>query len=169
MTNLMDIYHKIGGILNPADLDRLVRDLHEARQELARAKDDVTSIEVSIAASPVGWALEAARERADIAKSDLEEIDTKLREVALDVYQQTQDAKPLGSRVVQIKLYTTVDYDDADALEHARLHLPTCVKLDARKFKKLAPDLGLDFVTVGKEPRATVARDLSQFLKEGDN
>jgi ABC-type transporter Mla subunit MlaD len=166
MTNLLDIYRKIGGIINPDDLDDLVRQLHAKRQELARAKDDIQSTEVSIAASDLGRALEAAKERAGVAKSDLDELDAKLRQVALDVYQRTQDAKPFGDRRVQIKQYTTVDYDPDTALDYARQHLRAAVKLDKRKFDRLSKDLELDFVTIEQEPRATIARDLSQFLED---
>lgn len=64
---------------------------------------------------------------------------------------------------VTIKEYTTLDYDEGKAMEHARQHLPNCIKLDAVAFKKAAPALSLPFVTVGSDHKATVKRDLSEY------
>jgi len=71
---------------------------------------------------------------------------------------------------VKIKLYTVVEYDVKEAEQWAKENAPYMLLLNHHAFEKAAKvNLTGMVATVKKEPRATIARDLSQYLpSEGE-
>jgi hypothetical protein len=112
------------------------------------------------------WQMVGARQRSlNQAKDKQADAETEVRKEALAAYEETGDKKPHPA--VPIKMYTVLEYEEANALDYAREHLPKALKLVKRTFEKAAKVLELDFVTVTQEPRATIARDLSEYLPVG--
>ena len=149
-------------------LDEMVRKLAEARAELATHKTEKAKLEDRITAEIVEkYGDEGARLNELIAAAQQAEIaaDEALRAAAVAQYEATQDKRPHPA--VTVKVYTTLSYEEADALEYCQKHLPKALKLDRREFEKVARAAEPVFVTFVVEPKATVATDLSAYVGEG--
>lgn len=86
-----------------------------------------------------------------------------LRVATVQAYEETGNKTPaLG---VGIRELTKYDYDSGKALQWAKSH-DMALKLDDTAFKKIIKADTPDFVTVTKEVTATIATDLSEYLKE---
>lgn len=149
-------------------MDALVRHLAQMRSEYEEARSRVQAAKEAIAASKLGCDLAEAEENVRVLAEFVEGAEQSVRNVALLEYQVDGNTDPHAA--VKIKLYTVLDYEAAEALRYCREHLPQALKLDKRSFETAAKALVLDFVQIDKEPRATIARDLSVFLTvtEGD-
>jgi len=145
-------------------------DKEVSRLAFCRAREEqcqklVGIIEADIAASKPGQELAGAKEALAAAKENTLAADQGVRTSALQVYAETQDKKPHPA--VPIKIYTVLQYEQQDAIEYAREHLPTALKLNTSTFEKVAKVVPLDFVTISEEPRATIARDLTAYMPRG--
>ena len=145
--------------------------MKDAVEKLARARCIVAEYEATLVeaeeelhATPEWAAADQALQDIRQAKVEQANVETEVRERALGIYEETGDKAPHPA--VTIKMYTVLDYEDADAFDYAREHLPKALKLDKRTFEKAAKILELDFVVIRQEPRATIARDLSGYLPE---
>ena len=89
-----------------------------------------------------------------------------IRVAALDHYTATGETRP--TRGVQIKLYGTVAYDPAYALDYAKREAPMFLSLDTKSWERAVKAMPAppDFVTIGQEPRVTLATDLSEYLED---
>lgn len=144
-----------------------VEELHRARTLEAEYKAKLDAIKADIEAEierRFGAVKRLAEESLAVAKADVADCDALVRKLAVERFEATGEKHYPG---VDIAEYTTVYYDDTEALEWAR-ETGLALKLDKSKFKKYAPDL--PFVEVRKEPRARVASDLSKALnlQEGE-
>lgn len=63
----------------------------------------------------------------------------------------------------EVKLFTKLDYPKDKAFEWAK-ESGLALTLDAKAFEKIAAATPLPFVTETKEPRVTIASDLSAFV-----
>jgi len=157
---------------NQPTLDQLVEQLAQARADLERAVTDDASLELKIEtaiAKQFGSKIADAKLACADASMLVDDLTAQVRQAALAAFEQTGDKKP--NAAVQIKEYVLITYEDAAALEFCRKVAPNALKLDRRAFEKIAK-LGIeaggqfapDFVTVTKEPRASIASDLSPWL-----
>ena len=121
--------------------------------------------EAKLQDSPLWRQWELASGDFKTAKANVLSDEAMVREQALGIYKETGDKHP--HPCIAIKMYTVLDYDDGTALDYARVYIPRAVKLVKSTFEKAAKVLELDFVVVRQEPRATIARDLSEYLPEG--
>jgi hypothetical protein len=87
----------------------------------------------------------------------------QLRISVLGNYRATKEKNPAEG--VAIREMTKYDYEPAKALLWAKEH-NLALKLDDSAFKKIIKADTPDFVTVTIEPQATIATDLSEYLKE---
>jgi len=145
-------------------MNDLITRLAQARSIHAQYKTELGELEQEIqevVQERYGHKLERRRSLLSTAKDDLDDAETLVRQAALDNYAREGTKKPHAA--VQIKLYTVLDYDPGEAI---KLALPGTLKLDKKAFEKVAKVMPIDFVTIGKEPRATVAKDLSRFKSE---
>ena len=86
------------------------------------------------------------------------EEEAKLRALTLQAYEQTGNKAPaLG---VSVKIFQTLDYDPKEALKWAMAH-QIALSLDKKSFETFAKATPLEFVTIGEEPRAQIATELS--------
>ena len=143
-----------------------VAHLAHIRQVVAEREDTVAGMETALHASPLWERLEEGRLNLRQARLTQTDAETEVRKQALGIYEETGDKHPHPA--VPIKMYTVLDYDDGEALDYAREHLSKALKLIKRTFEKAAKVLELDFVTIRQEPRATIRRDLSEYLPTGE-
>lgn len=131
--------------------DRVTR-LAKARARLAEVKDAVSGARYIWEQKHTDLLLNEAA-----AISELAAADQALRQAVVVWFTLTGETKPTtGVEVVQ---KTVLKYEDAPALEWAK-GAGVALKLDAKTFEKIAPTLGLPFVTVSKEPSVRVATTL---------
>jgi hypothetical protein len=109
-------------------------------------------------------------ENADLltAKSEtaakLAEHEAQVRAMALVVFEQTGEKKPVEG--VSVVIRTTYTYDADAAMAWASEHMPQLVKrtLDAKAFDKIAAAGGYSGATKIETPAAQISTDLSAFL-----
>ena len=147
-----------------ADLDYLVRELHRERKQVDSVKRELAQIETLIHRHFPELA--KARIRLKIAEDQAKELDAQLRLDALEQYERGDGGKSDLHPAIKIKEYTVLDYDAGAAVDYCREHLPNALKLDKRPFEAVAKVAELDFVTISKEARATIATDLSKHLED---
>jgi len=105
------------------------------------------------------------------AKSKVAEDESVVRTTALAMF-DGEDKHPHPA--VTIKVYTAVDYNDADAIALARDVIPGALRIDKSAFEKAVKGLaGMDIegvsdkvnavVVIRDDPRATIARDLGGY------
>lgn len=141
-----------------------IKNLACSREIAAKRAVELKEAETKLVASPLWQQWESARVNLQIAKGNVLSNEADVRERALGIYEEVGDKIPHPA--VTIKMYTVLNYEDLNALDYAREHLPKALKLDKRTFETAAKVLNLDFVTIQQEPRATIARDLSGYLPE---
>lgn len=165
MSNLMGrIKSSFEATLSGKTLDELMVELARARQLQHDAKAAQKQLDADIAAKFKTQLAETAA-KVERANALAEEAERLARERAIVEFNAGQGRKPHANII--IKRYTVLQYDDDEALDYSREHLPSAVKLDKRAFEKVAKVINLDFVRVKEEDRVTVSRDLSALLEEG--
>jgi len=142
----------------------IVERLAYSREIAAERAVQLKEAETKLQASPLWRQWELASGDLKAAKSNVAQDEEDARRVAMEIFIETDDRAPHPA--IKIKDFTVLDYEDADAFDYAREHLPKALKLDERTFEKAAKILELDFVVIRQEPRATIARDLSGYLPE---
>lgn len=130
----------------------LLRDLQDLREEEQLALEQIKLIEATIEdqIKPFREALANIREN----KSRAEEA---VRAEALEAFRFTGKKKLPGG--VGIREKTTINYDVKRALGFAK-EKDMFLALDSKAFEKAAPNLGLDWVEVSKEPQATLPKEI---------
>lgn len=92
------------------------------------------------------------------AASVVTEAEGILRELTLKAYADTGNKAPAPG--VGIREVTKLEYDEKVAFTYAKEHL-LFLQLNKTAFEKFAKDEEPDFVTIIKEPQATIATDLT--------
>ena len=100
---------------------------------------------------------EAIIREALFTEQAVKEAEHRLRELTLEVYAQTGNKAPVKG--VGIREVTKLEYDAKVAYNWAIEH-KMALTLDKKMFEKIAQTTPLDFVTVRKEPIATIATQL---------
>ncbi len=117
--------------------------------------------------SKVDWELAhtnliANREKATVA---LLEAETTLKQMAVDLYDQTQNRRPAPG--LEVKLFQVLEYPQKEALAWG-LKTGLGVKLDKDAFDKIAKVSPMSFVSIRMEPRCQIAEDLGKALANGE-
>lgn len=144
------------------DLNLLVKDVAHLRQQHeaaaqkvrdAKQRWDDENADIVLSARNLGDALTFAEKN--------------LRDRAIAEFKATGDKAPCEG--VAINMFRRIDYDPQQALGWALDH-KLCLNLDKRAFEKTAKATGanggLSFVHITEEPQATIATDLSQYVKD---
>ena len=137
------------------------------RSVVAERKVLLIEAEAELHASPLWQQVEARRGSLNQAKSKQADAEIAVRQEAMAVFAETGNKAPHPA--IKIKVYTVLEYRDEDAIDYAREHLPEALKLDRRIFIRAAKAVAMNFVAILSEPRATIARDLSEYLPRGDD
>ncbi len=98
------------------------------------------------------------------AGADVAVDEATLRELTLQAYQETGNKTPVEG--VGIREMTKIEYDPKEALKWAMQH-QIALSLDKKTFEGFAKTTPLDFVSITKEPQATIAVNL--VVKEAKN
>jgi len=104
----------------------------------------------------------ASRESVKTAADVMLEVEARLRQYALSVYETRGNKTPFPG--VAIRSMTRLQYDAAEALKWARHH-DVALSLDKGTFEKIAKVTPPEFVEIIVEPQATIATDLVAALK----
>ena len=133
-----------------------IRLLHKIRQQRA-------TIGAEIKQSREVWELEMADAFSDMHALDhaIAQTEEQLKTERVRTYNGEDKGKVFG---VGIREETKLDYSDDDAYKWAVAH-QMALKLDKRGFEKIAKVDTPDFVTITTEPQATIAQDLSEYVK----
>ena len=101
------------------------------------------------------------------SKTLVETIERQLRIRAVEVYEST--GKKQVAPGIAIRIEKVVAYDPAAALTWAKAH-GLALTLDAAAFEKIAIASGvpIEGVKVSEQPKATIARDLSEAVALAD-
>jgi len=134
------------------------------RKVEAENRAEVAAAQAELETSGAWIYLEQQRGYLGTARADVADAEAEARKQAMIVFAETGSKEPHPA--VKIKMYAILEYNDKDAIDYAREHLPEALKLDKRTFKKAAQAIAMDFVAILQEPRATIARDLSGYLPE---
>jgi hypothetical protein len=139
-----------------ADLRRLVQDLE---MQLKNAQDILDKI-------PEFAVVENLKRKLTGTKTVLLEDETTARQTAVSIYRDYQDEAPLPG--VVIKHFKVARYDPVTAEAWACTNAPTLFVFDTKAFEKVGPKLPGAPILVEDEPRAQLARDLSEYTTEED-
>ena len=145
-----------------SDLNELVVALAETRNQISVLKEELEGVRATIDAE-FGAALDTLMTAIGEERKNEETLLENLRRAAVVSFAETGDKHP--HEAVTVKEYTVVHYDDAEAFDYCLAHLPGALTMSNSKFEKVAKVAGLDFVVLGTEARATIARDLSGYLE----
>lgn len=96
------------------------------------------------------------------ANSQLEE-ETKLREMALVLYQEFKEKHLISG--VEIKIFENLIYEPGKALAWAK-EKGLALKLDQKLFEKFAKAEKPDFVEIKEIPQAHIAKDLEKIFEK---
>ena len=144
-------------------VENLVLDLARAREEKEYTKERIGRLQAEIALTPLGEQLQSAMDCLAAAEETVATADSTLRKATLDGYHRTHEKRP--HKAVTVKIYTVLEYDAEAAIMEAIEHFRWTLKLDKRKFDRIAKDADFAFVTKRVDPRVSVARDLSFYLE----
>jgi hypothetical protein len=145
------------------ELARAVEYLASCRHELDTMKQITAELHEMLLGTDLGSRYMQAQEDLEGSKCVVEEAENAVRYLALSIFSETTERRPHGA--VLVKHYTVPTIKDEDELfQHVRVHVPQCVKLDKREVKKVAKVIPLPGVEIVDEYRATIQRDLSDWL-----
>ena len=144
-------------------------EIREQALVVAEAREELNGAVAVLAASQVAWESEtkAFHEAVADAKKITLEAETKLRDIALAAYLESQDKRPGPG--VEIKVGTKLTYEPDEAFAWAKEH-GLALMLNVRSFEALAKANPIPCVTSKPEPKTTLATDMRKALeiKEGN-
>ena len=146
-------------------MQELIERLAQARQIEMQYDDELEALESEIEAlikERYDSELRRVQLLRETAKADVADAEARVRAAALDAFAETGDKRPHPA--VGIREMTRLYYYDSDAFSYCVEHLTTALKMDRRKFEKVAKAAELEFVDILKEPQATIARDLRAYV-----
>lgn len=144
-------------------LDELIGQLAAARASLETLKFLADCWQDALEKTHEWQALQGVRETLAEARNHAEDLAEQARVMALLRYEEGGDRHPHPA--VTIKLFDVVRYDPEEARRYCVDHLPAALNLDKARFERAAKVLGLDFVTIEKEPRAQIATQLPRVVR----
>jgi len=136
---------------------------------VARARDNKVSLDELKKRRLNEWEETNAALLSDIANNTafLTEAENRLREITLQAYNETGNKQPAEG--VGIREVTEIRYDHREAFAWAIKHT-VALQLNEKEFEGIAksktPPLDLDFVVMVVVGKATIATDLSKYIKE---
>jgi hypothetical protein len=145
------------------EYNELLAKLAAQRLTLATAKEMKGAMVKAFEETPSYQAIQGNIASATNQISDLE---NELRGLALADYKATGSKKPHPG--VGIRVSTKLVYDPAVALDWAKTNVPAALVLDTKTFEGFvkASTAPVTFVSIVETPTATIATDLSEYLKE---
>jgi hypothetical protein len=146
-----------------SEYTELLAKLAAQRLTLATAKEMKTAMVKTFEETP---SFQAIQGNIASAANQIDDLTQQLHELALSDFKATGSKKPHPG--VGIRVSTKLAYDPAVALDWAKTNLPAALVLDTKTFEAFvkATTVPVTFVSVTETPSATIATDLSEYLKE---
>jgi len=142
--------------------DRM-RALAVTRAEIAQRRAGLDELRTAVEATPEWRAYNATEEALRSLQDQEGQLYADCREAILAEYAETGNKKPAqGASIRMRKRYV---YDHDETRDWLMRYAPTYLTVDKKRFEKAVPSLAGAPVTIEQEPRATVARDLSEYLR----
>ncbi len=149
------------------DIEAKVKSVAIFRAAAVDHKAKLTLLQTELEQSDVFQQIVTVRKLISTTKTVLTDLENELRTAALYYFQEHEDKKPHPG--VTVKMFGTLRYNTDAMLDWAIEHRHSQVlKLNASAFKKLANAIDVPGVVKAKEPRVTIARDLSKYDGEPD-
>ena len=147
-----------------------LKELAKVRHLQDVALGTMTGLEAIVQATPQ-WKQFQEAKNTQRELSDMQgTLHDQVRELTMAAYQETGEVKPVNG--VHVKEYTVIDYPEPKAFDYCLAELHDALALNRKTFEKVVQALPEErrpeFVTVKKEPRATIAADLSFLLEESN-
>jgi hypothetical protein len=144
------------------EYNELLSKLAAHRLTLATAKEMQGALVKTFEETPSYLAVSANISDATI---QIDELSKQLREIALADYKATGSKKPHPA--MGIRVNTKVVYDPKQAETWAKENLPTAFTFDTKFFEVYVKNVAdVPCATIKQVPTATIATDLSEYLKE---
>ena len=145
-------------------LQDALRELAWARKQHEIAKGYANAHQVQVEAmTAYKWLIEA-KKQVSVLENAIGDAESRVRVLALAEHALTGEYKPAEG--VQVNLFSKVVYEHEDAWAWCAEHALKYLVLETKGFEKAAPvlrDLGAP-VQIEKEPRVSIATDLSAWL-----
>ena len=141
-------------------------ELQETLAALAKARIDAEASKAELATAKAIFERNNAR-TINTARNDasrVEELDAKVRALALVAYTESKDTKPAPGISIGLNKKIALIYDAKRALAWAR-ETNMAITLDVKAFEEIAKAANLEFVTKAEveTQRITIASDLTKF------
>ena len=154
----------ISEAFNPPTLTDQLRELAEARVRLSECQvaESVCGEAARETSEWQVWQQALARRREQ--ENSIANLESDVRVRACEAFGETGIAKPAEG--ISIRLFTTLAYDLTAVTNWCRGIMPGLLMLDTKRFERMAREDLLPGapVEIIKEPRATIATDLSAYL-----
>lgn len=143
-------------------LVELAKDVAELRQDVEFAKGKAFSASQVMAETEEGKSFQLCTEELAKEKEALSEAETSLKTAVLEVYEETEERKPIDK--VEVKIFESLKSDPLADLAWCRANAPTLLIVDKKAYAKTAVAIGAP-VHVIKTAKCTIAKDLSSYLE----
>lgn len=143
-------------------LEASLRELAHVRQQYAETLANCNQIMEQISQTELGQLHEREEQRADELRSKRTQVEKKIREELVRIYEQSGDKSPAHGGGIRVR--RLLSYDAQEACDWCRANAPALLTLDAKRFDQVAEVLGAP-VELVEEPQATISRDLSDWLE----
>jgi hypothetical protein len=148
-----------------SEYTELLAKLAAQRLTLATAKEMKTAMVKTFEETP---SFQAIQNNITAATAQVDELSVQLRELAIHDYWTTGSKKPHPA--MGIRVTTVLEYGPSEAEDWARINLPAALTLNKSVFETYAKTMAkvnpVPFVFIDDKPTATIATDLSEYLKE---
>lgn len=143
----------------------MLREVAHLRNAKAEVRVEADGLQEYLDNLPEGKALATLRKTIADISDRLVIAENDARHAAVLAFKETGEKK--GVEGAEVKEYTIVEITDKRAaLLWAIQNCPDAVTLNESKFARAVERLTLPFIKVDKEPRGTIASDLTNLLEE---
>jgi len=149
--------------MDKQDLIPLVEKVAELRNEAKLMADQKNLLDYNMKHTPEGEQYERICNDIEKLSEDLMVAERELKEMAIVLYEETKEKKPIDK--VEIKIFKKIKYDLVKALAWCRENAPSLLIVNKKRFEKMAVELGAP-VEVKEEARCAIGTDLSAYLKK---
>ena len=140
-----------------------LRQLAAARVELEAAKEQLAERQATLEQVAIYHAVVFAKDWIRDSQEQIAMLTDQVRAEAMAAYQETGNKQPWPG--VQVKMYTEIKFDEAEAWHWCRVHADYLLMLDVRGFKEHGASMKGAPVTITTVPKATITKDLSRYLE----
>lgn len=144
-------------------LNDLLKHLHNARRDAEKAKETMKAV---LDAAKEGDVYRSADLVREMAENDIQALEERIHQQGLAAYLET--GEKTVNKFVKVREESVFTITDAAAMRtFVETRLPDALIVDEKKVKNYATKIGaVDGTTVTKEPKVTIATDLSEVENE---